>query len=283
MIEIERKFLVTALPAELPEGTQILQGYLSHDEHSEVRIRQYGSKHFLTVKEGSGLTRQETEIEISAQQFQSLWPSTEGRRLEKVRSLIRHGSFRIELDRYQGSLEPLLVAEVEFSSVEESERFEKPDYLGQEVTEEDAYRNLSLAIHGIPDESSLRCQIGALPYLICRGVPHLVIITNSAQSRWIVPKGHPEPGMSRQEVAIMEAMEEAGVIGNCVHRFHGTCHRKGDHPLHIYPLKVTTVLKKWPEMEFRKREVLPVQKALKMISDPELSACIQRLVARLIN
>jgi hypothetical protein len=50
----------------------------------------------------------------------------------------------------------------------------------------------------------------------------------------------------------------------------------------VYPLKVTTVLKKWPEMEWRKRAVLPVNKALKMISDPELSDCIRRLTSRLL-
>lgn len=282
MTEIERKYLVKSLPAEMPGGTLIMQGYLAHDEHMEVRIRQYGNDHFLTVKEGSGLTRRETEIEISPGQFLALWPSTEGRRLEKVRSVINHGTFRIEVDRYLGELEPLLVAEVEFSSVAESERFEKPDYLGQEVTEEEAYKNLSLAIHGIPDRSALEYQIGALPYLFRGGRLHLVIVTNSTQSRWILPKGQPELHMPRQDVAIMEAMEEAGVIGSCVPGLRAPCHRKGEKTLYIYPMKVTTVLKKWPEMEWRKRAVLPVNKALKMISDPELADCIQRLVARLL-
>jgi hypothetical protein len=80
----------------------------------------------------------------------------------------------------------------------------------------------------------------------------------------------------------MEAMEEAGVIGTCLPGFRVPCHRKGEKTLQIYPLKVTTVLKKWPEMEWRKREVLPVHKALKMISDPKLTDCIQRMVSRLL-
>jgi len=282
MIEIERKFLVKSLPADMQDGTLILQGYLAHDEHMQVRIRQYGNEYFLTVKEGAGLMRREIEVEISPGQFQSLWPSTEGRRLEKIRSLVRFGAFRIEVDRYLGDLEPLLVAEVEFSSVEESERFEKPDYFGQEVTEDEAYKNLSLAIHGIPEGPALDYQIGALPYLFRGGRLHLVIVTNSSQTRWILPKGQPEPDMPRQDVAVMEAMEEAGVIGNCIPGLRMPCHRKGEKTLHIYPLKVTTVLKKWPEMEWRKREVLPVHKALKMISDPELTDCIQRLVSRLL-
>jgi CYTH domain-containing protein len=282
MIEIERKFLVKSLPAGMKAGKHIQQGYLAHDEHMEVRIRHYGEKYFLAVKEGSGLTRRETEIEISPQQFHSLWPSTEGRRLEKVRSKVKQGAFLVELDRYLGDLEPLLIAEVEFASVEESESFEKPDYLGQEVTDVEAYKNVSLAIHGIPDGPALEYQIGALPYLFRGGRLHLVIVTNSAQSRWIIPKGQPEPDMSRQDVAVMEAMEEAGVIGSCVPGLRAACHRNGDKTLYIYPLKVTTVLKKWPEMDWRKRDVLPVQKALKMISDPDLSNCIQRLVYRLL-
>jgi adenylate cyclase len=282
MIEIERKFIVKSLPAKMRGGTPILQGYLAYDEHMEVRIRQYGKKHFLTVKEGFGLMRRETEVAISPKQFQALWPSTEGRRLEKVRSLVNHGSFKVEVDRYLGNLEPLIVAEVEFSSVEESESFEKPDYLGQEVTEEETYKNISLAIHGIPDWPALEYQIGALPYLFRGERLHLVIVTNSAQSRWIIPKGQPEVDMSRQDVAVMEAMEEAGVIGICIPRLRVPYHRKGEKPLYIYPLKVTTVLKKWPEMDWRKRAVLPVHKALEMISDPDLSQCIQRLASRLL-
>lgn len=281
MIEIERKFIVSTLPAGLHDERPILQGYLAHDDQMEVRIRKFGDRHFLAVKEGMGLVRRETEIEISSQQFESLWPATEGKRIEKLRAEISHGRFKIEIDRYLGELAPLIVAEVEFSSVEESEGFIKPDYLGLEVTEEEAYKNRSLAIHGIPDASSFNCQIAALPYLVRRGQLHLVIITNSAQSRWIIPKGHQETGMTRQEVAVMEAMEEAGVIGNCVVGLRAACNIKGETALHVYPLKVTTILKKWPEMEWRKRLVLPVGKALKTISDPELANCIQRMVKRL--
>ena len=281
MMEIERKFLLKSLPDQIGAGTPILQGYLAHDEQMEVRVRRYGDDYFLTVKEGRGLKRRETEIEISHQQFQELWPATEGRRLEKTRSLIRHGEFQVEVDRYRGDLAPLLVAEVEFSSVEESERFVKPDYFGEEVTEKDAYKNRSLALHGKPEGGALEYQIGALPYFFRDGELQLVIIMNSSQTRWIIPKGQPEEGMSRQDVAVMEAMEEAGVIGSCRPGFRPASLRRGEKLLYIYPLKVTTVLKKWPEMEWRKRTVLPAAKALKMISDPELAACLQRLTPRL--
>jgi adenylate cyclase len=282
MIEIERKFLLKSLPDNMRGETEILQGYLAHDEQMEVRIRRKGETHFLTVKEGRGLMRRESEIEISSHQFHTLWPATDGRRLEKIRSLVNHGRHLIEVDCYRGDLVPLLIAEVEFSSVEESEQFDKPDYFGEEVTEVDAYKNRSLALHGIPDGPTLEYQIGALPFLFRGGNLHLVIVMNSAQTRWIIPKGQPEAGMPRQDVAIMEAMEEAGVIGSCLPTLRIPCHRKGEKLLYIYPLKVSTVLKKWPEMEWRKRAVLPVAKALKMISDPELSDCIRHLTSRLL-
>ena len=211
-LEIERKFLLKKLPPKVRAipGKQILQGYLAYDEHTEVRLRQHGQNHFLTIKQGSGLKRTEIEEPITTAQFQALWPGTEGRRLEKIRSVVPHGIYSLEIDRYQGDLEPLLVAEVEFPSVEASEQFKKPGYFGEEVTDDADYRNASLAIHGVPHGSALEYQIGALPYLFRRGHLHLVIVTNSALTRWIIPKGQPEPNMTRQDVAVMEAMEEAG-------------------------------------------------------------------------
>ncbi|RNC69009.1 MAG: CYTH domain-containing protein [Desulfuromonadales bacterium] len=285
MIEIERKFLVTSLPDGLMDETLIQQGYLAHDEHEhmEIRLRRYGKKQFLTIKEGAGLSRRETEVEITRRQFDQLWPSTEGRRLEKKRSCIRVGGYKVEVDQYLGELEPLVVAEVEFSSVEESERFEKTYFMGREVTGVDAYKNLFLALHGMPENDTSEHQIGALPYLMRGGRLHFVLVTNSTQTRWILPKGQPEPGMSRHDVAVMEAMEEAGVIGSCIPRLHLACRQSGERTLQIYPLKVTTILKNWPEMGWRKRMVVPLDKALKMISDPNLSLCVQRLANRLVS
>ena len=73
-----------------------------------------------------------------------------------------------------------------------------------------AYKNLSLALHGIPVGSAQEHQIGALPYLFRGGRLYLVIVTNSAQSRWIIPKGQPEPDMPRQDVAVIG--EESGIL-----------------------------------------------------------------------
>lgn len=281
MIEIERKFLVTTLPNDLTDEICIQQGYLAHEDNLEIRLRRTGDMRLLTIKEGSGLSRQETEVEISHDQFDQLWPVTEGRRLEKLRSQIRVGAHKVEVDRYIGDLAPLMVAEVEFTSIEESERFEKTSFMGREVTGVDAYKNLFLALHGLPANSTFEHQIAALPYLIRGGQLHIVLVTNSTQTRWIIPKGQQEPDMPRHNVAVMEALEEAGVIGSCIPRLHLACHQKGERTLDIYPLKVTTILKKWPETGRRRRRVVTLDKALKLISDPELCRCIKRLASRL--
>ena len=119
-MEIERKFLVEQLPADL--GThpsdRIEQGYIAITEDDvEIRIRRYGDEAFLTIKSGGGEERLEEEIEIDDERFRSLWPLTEGRRVSKRRYRIpcEPGAL-IELDVYDGALEGLITAEVEFDS-----------------------------------------------------------------------------------------------------------------------------------------------------------------------
>ena len=155
MQEIERKFLVQ--PEELPHdlGTHpaidILQGYLAiGQDGTEVRLRQAGDHHFLTVKSSGGLVRCEVEIALSSQQFEELWPLTAGRRVEKVRRLIPHAGMTIELDLYRGQLQGLALAEVEFDSPAASEGFTPPAWFGEDVTQDGRYKNKNLAVKGFP-------------------------------------------------------------------------------------------------------------------------------------
>jgi adenylate cyclase len=150
-VEVERKYLVT-VPPEL-SGTQfdeIEQGYLATGDDQEVRLRRKGERLLLTAKRGSGLTRDEAEVELESAAFGRLWPLTEGRRLRKRRYVIPHGSHRIELDVYGGELEGLMVAEVEFRSEEEAKAFRPPGWLGEEVTGDHRYMNETLATKGLP-------------------------------------------------------------------------------------------------------------------------------------
>ena len=152
-LEIERKFLVASLPEAMERypHERILQGYLVVcADGSEVRLRRKGRKHFETVKRGRGEVRSELEIELTATQFDVLWEATSGRRIEKTRYEIPYGGRTIEVDVYHGDLAGLVLAECEFASPEESRRFAAPAWLGGEVTDDPAYQNQSLALHGRP-------------------------------------------------------------------------------------------------------------------------------------
>ncbi|MEW6749789.1 MAG: CYTH domain-containing protein [Candidatus Latescibacterota bacterium] len=151
--EIERKFLVLRPPEDLSQWPcqRLLQGYLSAGGGGiEVRLRQQGTRHYLTAKSRGGLVRQERQIELSPEQFAELWPLTQGRRVEKTRYRVAWGRHTVELDVYAGRLEGLLTAEVEFASQAESRAFVPPDWLGEEVGDDPRYRNESLALHGRP-------------------------------------------------------------------------------------------------------------------------------------
>ena len=151
-MEVERKFLVSEPPAlNEDDAAEIEQGYLAVGEEGEVRLRRRGEDRLLTVKRGSGLSRDEAEIEIGDEEFERLWPLTEGRRLRKRRHTIDHGEHCIELDVYEGELDGLLLAEVEFPSEEAARGFDPPEWFGDDVTGEEAYLNETLATRGAPD------------------------------------------------------------------------------------------------------------------------------------
>ena len=153
-IEIERKFLVKQLPeAELKQALveQIQQGYLIRESAREVRIRRKGDLFFLTEKKGSGLRREEHEILITEAMFDALWPLTRGMQLAKARSTFTLDGHQLELDIYQGDLEPLMVLETEFETEEQAHAWSPPWFAGPEVTGDKRYKNVQLAMAGKPD------------------------------------------------------------------------------------------------------------------------------------
>jgi len=154
-VEIERKFRIREPPQWLSEcrSAAIDQGYLAiAEDGEEVRLRRIdGSSAVLTVKRGRGEERLEVEIELTDEQFQALWPLTEGRRVEKRRHRVE-GDPLIEVDVYSGNLAGLVVAETEFPSVDASHRFDPPDWLGEELTGDDRYANQQLAARGLPTD-----------------------------------------------------------------------------------------------------------------------------------
>ena len=146
--EIERKFLVRELPRDLASyrSNEISQGYLvSLDDGLQVRLRKSGDRYSLTFKRGTGNVREEREIELTAEQFEVLWPATAGKRLVKTRYDIPLGDRIVEIDLYHDQHEGLVVAEVEFDDEDAAKNFQPPDWLGDDVTGDPRYSNQLLA------------------------------------------------------------------------------------------------------------------------------------------
>lgn len=155
--EIERVFLLRALPETMPAGDawHIEQGYLPPADGTdptqlEGRLRRIERsdgtlEHVHTLKRGLGLVREELERAIGREEFEREWPRTAGRRLRKVRTRIAHGHRVWEVDRFLDL--PVVLAECELGSADE--HLEMPAWLApfvvREVTEEPAFRNSELA------------------------------------------------------------------------------------------------------------------------------------------
>jgi adenylate cyclase len=151
MPEIERKFRVHDVPLPLEHGVRVRQAYLAVDGAIEVRVRDRGGTYVLGVKGGQGLERTEVEVEIEAATFAELWSLATARRIDKTRYRLPTGGHTAELDVYTGSLEGVVVAEVEFTNREEAEAFTPPPWFGDELTGDPRWSNAALATDGPPE------------------------------------------------------------------------------------------------------------------------------------
>ena len=148
MEEIERKFLVTSIDfiAQSNNQNRIVQGYLNSNPSRTVRVRIKGAKGFLTIKgkgNASGTTRFEWETEIAVAEAELLLQLCEKGIIDKIRYEILVGKHTFEVDVFSGENQGLIMAEVELS--EENEFFEKPKWLGIEVTGDKRYFNSYLS------------------------------------------------------------------------------------------------------------------------------------------
>ncbi|MDX1428039.1 MAG: CYTH domain-containing protein [Salegentibacter mishustinae] len=148
MQEIERKFLVVSedFKNEAFKNSRIKQGFLNTDPERTVRLRITGDKAFITIKGKSsknGLSRFEWEKEIDIDEAEALFELCEPGIIEKTRYLVKAGDFVFEIDEFYGENEGLKVAEIELNK--ETDTFEKPQWLGREVTGEIKYYNSQLS------------------------------------------------------------------------------------------------------------------------------------------
>ena len=91
---------------------------------------------------------------VNREQFNTLWPLTRDRRIEKIRYSIPYQDNIIELDVFQGELEGLCLAEVEFESEESASIFQPPEWFGEDVTADERYKNKNLALYGRPRDDA---------------------------------------------------------------------------------------------------------------------------------
>lgn len=148
MQEIERKFLVknSCFETLATAKKKIAQGYLNTAPERTVRIRIANEKAYLTIKgkgNESGMTRFEWEKEIAIEEASALLLLCEKGVIEKTRFEIPVGNHLYEVDVFYGENEGLVIAEIELSS--EQEAFQKPDWLGTEVTNDERYYNAYLS------------------------------------------------------------------------------------------------------------------------------------------
>lgn len=145
MLEIERKFLLKNDDyKKLSEGVLIKQGYICSENDRVVRIRIYGEKSFLTIKNATiGFSRDEFEYEIPLTDAEKMLSCVcQHPIIEKLRYKVNYEGFVWEIDEFFGENEGLVVAEIELEK--ENQTFPKPTWIAQEVTNDVRYYNANL-------------------------------------------------------------------------------------------------------------------------------------------
>ena len=158
MSEIERKWRLRFIPGELSGHSSLIeQGYILSGE-TELRLRREDTHRTLTVKGDGDIERLEWTSTVPEWAFDSLWPQV-NHSLRKLRMTIGYdGHTRVlEIDTYLDALDGLFILEVEFSSLEEAEAFEPPQWAAgaMEVTYDPRYKNKNLAQLNSLDELEL--------------------------------------------------------------------------------------------------------------------------------
>ena len=146
-MEIERKFLIKNIPENLDSYAfhLIEQGYLCTDP--VVRVRRQDDDYFLTYKGKGLLAREEYNLPLTRSGYEHLIKKADGNIIKKKRYLIpiEDTDLTIELDIFDKPFAPLIMAEVEFSSVVDANAFIAPDWFGEDVTNDPAYHNSNMS------------------------------------------------------------------------------------------------------------------------------------------
>ena len=145
--EIERKFLVKRIPEHLEQYPfhTLEQGYLNTDP--VVRVRREDDNYYLTYKGKGFLVREEYNLPLNADAYAHLVKKADGNiiRKKRYRIPVEGSQLTIELDVFDTPFAPLILAEVEFESIEQAQSFVPPEWFGEDVTENREYSNSNLS------------------------------------------------------------------------------------------------------------------------------------------
>lgn len=145
-MEIERKFLINKLPENLEvyPHKEFEQAYLC--TAPVVRVRREGEDYVLTYKSVGLMAREEYNLPLTQEAYEHLLGKADGIVITKTRYVIpEKNNLRIELDVFHGKHEGLMLAEVEFSSIEEASDYQPPEWFGEDVTMCGKYHNSNLS------------------------------------------------------------------------------------------------------------------------------------------
>ena len=156
-MEIERKFIPNRLPENLQQYPyhEIEQGYLC--TRPTIRIRKMDDIYFLTYKSAGMMAHEEYEMPLTKESYLHLRKKTDGILITKRRYLIPlDASHTIELDIFKDNLDGIMLAEVEFASIEEANSFIPPEWFGEDVTYDKRYHNseMSKGLHFVNGNES---------------------------------------------------------------------------------------------------------------------------------
>ncbi len=143
-MEIEKKFTVRSMPKlDDYDYHKIEQAYINRKP--TMRIRRQDDEYYFTYKGEGLMAREEYNLPLNEEAYCHLKEKADGKVITKTRYLIPYGGYTIELDVFEGELSPLVIAEVEFPSIEEAESFTPPEWFDKDVTSDPKYQNSNLS------------------------------------------------------------------------------------------------------------------------------------------
>lgn len=144
-MEIERKFIIKdgAFPFRDYPFKELEQGYLN--TAPVVRVRKEDDTYYLTYKGGGMMAREEYNLPLNKEGYEHLIAKADGNIISKRRYLVPLGKFTVEIDEFRAPFAPLIMAEVEFESIEEANSFTPPEWFGEDVTHNPLYHNSNMS------------------------------------------------------------------------------------------------------------------------------------------